>query len=90
MSGEDTADVILNKFLSNFETEGTVDGSVSNMRFLYLHLHNASYSLCLQLGVQLITVQISTVFQSSGSFKRGVKCVLVRQAGRRRLGERLF
>lgn len=30
MSGEDTADVILNKFLANFETEGTVDGNVSN------------------------------------------------------------
>ncbi|XP_026328348.1 calcyphosin-like protein isoform X2 [Hyposmocoma kahamanoa] len=34
MSGEDTADVILNKFLANFETEGTVDGKVTLEEFM--------------------------------------------------------
>ena len=28
MSGEESADAILNKFLANFETEGSVDGKV--------------------------------------------------------------
>lgn len=31
MSGEETADLILNKFLSNFESEGSVDGKVSRL-----------------------------------------------------------
>ncbi|XP_049866445.1 calcyphosin-like protein isoform X2 [Pectinophora gossypiella] len=34
MSGEETADVIMNKFLANFETEGTVDGKVSLEEFM--------------------------------------------------------
>lgn len=29
MSGEETADVIMNKFLANFEGDGIVDGKVS-------------------------------------------------------------
>lgn len=29
MSGEETGDVIMNKFLANFEVEGTVDGKVN-------------------------------------------------------------
>ncbi|KAI8429173.1 hypothetical protein MSG28_007711 [Choristoneura fumiferana] len=34
MSGEDTADTIMNKFLANFETEGTVDGRVTLEEFM--------------------------------------------------------
>ncbi|XP_013196326.1 calcyphosin-like protein isoform X3 [Amyelois transitella] len=33
-SGEETADVILNKFLANFESEGTVDGKVTLEEFM--------------------------------------------------------
>ncbi|KAM3961621.1 calcyphosin-like protein isoform 2-T2 [Aphomia sociella] len=34
MSGEETAEVILNKFLSNFESEGSVDGKVTLEEFM--------------------------------------------------------
>ncbi|XP_026739664.1 calcyphosin-like protein isoform X1 [Trichoplusia ni] len=34
MSGEETADLILNKFLSNFESEGSVDGKVTLEEFM--------------------------------------------------------
>ncbi|MFX0618114.1 EF-hand domain-containing protein, partial [Escherichia coli] len=34
MSGEDTADMILNKFLANFESEGSVDGKVTLEEFM--------------------------------------------------------
>ncbi|XP_041976091.1 calcyphosin-like protein isoform X2 [Aricia agestis] len=34
MSGEETADAIFNKFLSNFETEGIVDGKVTLEEFM--------------------------------------------------------
>ncbi|KAL4710547.1 hypothetical protein ACJJTC_008949 [Scirpophaga incertulas] len=34
MSGEETADVIMNKFLANFESEGTVDGKVTLEEFM--------------------------------------------------------
>ncbi|XP_034824293.1 calcyphosin-like protein isoform X2 [Maniola hyperantus] len=34
MSGEETADVILNRFLANFETEGTVDGKITLEEFM--------------------------------------------------------
>ncbi|XP_075970863.1 calcyphosin-like protein isoform X3 [Anticarsia gemmatalis] len=34
MSGEETADVILNKFLANFESEGSVDGKVTLEEFM--------------------------------------------------------
>ncbi|KAF9820234.1 hypothetical protein SFRURICE_002477 [Spodoptera frugiperda] len=34
MSGEETADLILNKFLANFESEGSVDGKVTLEEFM--------------------------------------------------------
>ncbi|KAG7299931.1 hypothetical protein JYU34_016958 [Plutella xylostella] len=34
MSGEETGDVIMNKFLANFEVEGTVDGKVTLEEFM--------------------------------------------------------
>ncbi|KAL0891931.1 hypothetical protein ABMA27_015172 [Loxostege sticticalis] len=34
MSGEETADTIMNKFLANFEKEGTVDGKVTLEEFM--------------------------------------------------------
>lgn len=32
MSGEETGDLILNKFLANFESEGSVDGKVKKIQ----------------------------------------------------------
>lgn len=44
MSGEETEELILNKFLANFETDGIVDGKVINYnnKFAYLSYFDLS------------------------------------------------